>query len=232
MKVAEAMSGVQARFSEIENLTGISFSAQLTRAQLHSDSNVPFADFVEKPAADVVAYAGYIAGQIEQTGQVPDMPGVQTGGFSRLTASPYDDLFAEAAELYGINPALIKAVAFAESTFRPGAVSQSGAMGLMQLMPSTAEALGVADPFDPWQSVDGGARVLSQHLNRFGGDALMALAAYNAGAYGVTSRGITDLSDSGQRALLPSETRNYLARIEAYLDAAQAAYVLEDPYNV
>ncbi|MCL2003388.1 MAG: transglycosylase SLT domain-containing protein [Oscillospiraceae bacterium] len=223
MKVAEAMRGVQTRFAEIENLTGITFSAHLVRAQLHSASDVPFADLIEKPGADDA--------DTELPSGASTSTASRTGGFSRMGESAYDPLFIDAAERYGLNAALIKAVAFAESTFRPSAVSQSGAMGLMQLMPFTAEALGVADPFDPQQSVDGGARVLSQHLTRFNGDALLALAAYNAGAAGVTNRGITDLRDADQRSLLPSETRAYLSRIEAYLDAAQASYVLDNPYN-
>jgi soluble lytic murein transglycosylase-like protein len=231
VKVAEAMRVVQTRFAEIENITGISFSAQLRRAQLHSDSQTPFNDLVERSAntreteprraerpEDPAAYSN-VSDHGEPLG---------TGGFSRLAPSAYDHLFLEAAERYALNPALIKAVAFAESTFRPDVTSSSGAMGIMQLMPFTAEALGVDDPYDPWQSVDGGARVLSQHLNRFGGNTLMALAAYNAGAYGVTSRGVTDLSSPAQRDLLPRETQGYIARIEAYLEAAQALYVLEN----
>jgi soluble lytic murein transglycosylase-like protein len=146
-----------------------------------------------------------------------------------MPESEYDDLFAEAGERYGLDAALIKAVAYAESTFRPGVVSRSGAMGLMQLMPATAEALGVSDPFDPWQNIDGGARYLSQLLNRFDGDALLAIAAYNCGWGRINSRGITDLTDPAQRELLPAETRAYLANIERYLRDSDALHVLERP---
>lgn len=89
-------------------------------------------------------------------------------------------IIASAADKHGVDPSLIKAVIRAESGFRSGAVSRTGAQGLMQLMPGTARALGV-DPTDPGQNIDGGVRYLKQQLDRFGGDVKMALAAYNAG---------------------------------------------------
>ena len=68
-----------------------------------------------------------------------------------------------------------------ESDFYPEAVSHKGAMGLMQLMPATARAMGVLDPFDPRQNILGGARFLRVLANRFGGDLVLTIAAYNAG---------------------------------------------------
>jgi hypothetical protein len=165
----------------------------------------------------------------------PENPGAVppdgAGAFARLPASAYDSLFTETADRLGLNAALLKAICFAESNFRPDVVSRSGALGLMQLMPFTAEALGVTDPLDPWQNVDGGARYLAQLLDRFNGNALLALAAYNCGYPAVESRGVTDLSNPYQRGLLPSETQGYIARIEEYLGAAQALHVLEEPFS-
>lgn len=94
--------------------------------------------------------------------------------------TPYARLFEEAGATHGVSPALLAAVARQESGFDPGAVSPAGAQGLMQLMPGTADGLGVTDPFDPAQAVDGAARLLRTLLDRFGGTEL-ALAAYNAG---------------------------------------------------
>lgn len=95
-------------------------------------------------------------------------------------ATPYGDLFAAAEQKYGVPAALLSAVAKQESGYNPTAVSHAGAKGLMQLMPGTARTLGVADPFDPAQAIDGAARMLRDLTQRFGSTEL-ALAAYNAG---------------------------------------------------
>jgi soluble lytic murein transglycosylase-like protein len=90
-------------------------------------------------------------------------------------------LIQQAAQHEGLDANLLRAVASQESGFRSCAVSQKGAMGLMQLMPATAQELGVHDPFDPAESLSSGARLLKQLLVRFGGDTALALGAYNAG---------------------------------------------------
>lgn len=93
----------------------------------------------------------------------------------------FDALIGEAADYYSLPPAVVKAVAAAESAFEVGAVSPSGAMGLMQLLPSTAHKMYVRDPLDPKQNLFGGARYLRILANRFQGDLRLTLAAYNAG---------------------------------------------------
>ncbi|MBW2435875.1 MAG: lytic transglycosylase domain-containing protein [Deltaproteobacteria bacterium] len=87
----------------------------------------------------------------------------------------------KAAAKYNLPPALITAVIRAESNFKVRAVSSAGAQGLMQLMPATARELGVKNPFDIGQNIDGGAKYLRKMLDRFGGSLRKALAAYNAG---------------------------------------------------
>jgi soluble lytic murein transglycosylase-like protein len=88
----------------------------------------------------------------------------------------------EAADKYQVDPALIKAIIKAESGYNPEALSHRGAIGLMQLMPSTAKSLGVEDCFNPKHNINGGVKYFSQLLDRFNGNVRLALAAYNAGS--------------------------------------------------
>lgn len=114
------------------------------------------------------------------------------------------DLVREAAWRHGVPVRLALAVARAESGFVHTRVSRTGAMGLMQLMPATAQELGVRDPFDARQNADGGVRYLAQLLAMYRGDARRAVAAYNAGMGRVPRFG---------PQALPRETRTYLGRV-------------------
>jgi soluble lytic murein transglycosylase-like protein len=103
--------------------------------------------------------------------------------------STFDAEINAAAASNGIDPALLKGLVSQESGFNPSARSGAGAVGLTQLMPGTAAGLGVTNPLDPVQSLQGGAKYLRQQLDRFGGDAKLALAAYNAGPGAVQKYG-------------------------------------------
>jgi soluble lytic murein transglycosylase len=113
------------------------------------------------------------------------------------------------AKKYRLDPALLRAVIKAESDFRPDAVSHKGAVGLMQLMPKTAASLRVADPLDPIQNIRAGARQLRRLLNRYHGDLLLALAAYNAGVHRV----------KGHKVPRIRETRAYVRKVLRYYHA-------------
>jgi soluble lytic murein transglycosylase-like protein len=111
---------------------------------------------------------------------------VNTRGIPNLDI--WDDRFVEASLRYGVAAELLKAVCLAESAMNPAAKSYAGAMGLMQLMPKTAQGLGVADPWDPLQNIDGGARYIKQMLAEFQ-NTRKAIAAYHAGPANVIKYG-------------------------------------------
>lgn len=123
---------------------------------------------------------------------------------SREKSAPYDASINAHAERMGVEPDLVRAVIQVESAFNPTAVSVKGAMGLMQLMPATAQELGVSNPFDPDQNIRGGVTYLKQLLDRYDNKIELALAAYNAGIGNVEKYGTVPPF---------KETRNYVDKI-------------------
>ena len=120
----------------------------------------------------------------------------------------YQDQISLAAKKYRLEPALIRAVIHAESAFDPRAVSRTGAMGLMQLMPETAKEMGVNNAFAAEQNIQGGSRYLAQMLDKFDGDITLACAAYNAGP--------TIVSQLNRVPPYP-ETKAYVERVKILL---------------
>lgn len=164
-------------------------------------------------AADIYRYVDS-DGVIHFT-NVPTVPGYHIY-MREGTASPahevsgrFDAYISEAARKHGVSFFLIKAVIKAESDFDPRAVSRSGARGLMQIMPETAKALGIVDPFDPRENIFGGTRYLKGLLTQFQGSLPLALAAYNAGPGKVQSfNGMPRIE----------ETRSFVRRVMQYFN--------------
>ncbi|BCJ96083.1 hypothetical protein acsn021_36520 [Anaerocolumna cellulosilytica] len=125
-----------------------------------------------------------------------------------------DQIFAEAAKKYNVSENLLKAIGKAESGYNANAVSRSGAQGVMQLMPATAEYLGVTDSFDAEQNIMGGAKYISELLNKYNGNTSLALAAYNAGMGNVSKYG----------GIPPfEETQNYVKKVTGYMNQGVSA---------
>ncbi len=115
-----------------------------------------------------------------------------------------DQMIHEVSDRYRVDPALVRAVIETESHYQPKAISRRGAQGLMQLVPETAQQMGVANAFDPKQNLDGGVRYLHSLLERYNGDLDKALAAYNAGP------GAVDRAGGVPRI---RETREYVRKV-------------------
>lgn len=127
-----------------------------------------------------------------------------TAGSEDLTA-----IFEEAANTFGVSVNLLQSIAKAESNFNTTAVSSAGAVGIMQLMPATAAAMGVTDSYDAYQNIMGGAKYIAQLLQTYSGNISLALAAYNAGSANVNKYG----------GIPPfTETQNYVKKVLYYLE--------------
>jgi soluble lytic murein transglycosylase-like protein len=122
----------------------------------------------------------------------------------QITSASVDSAIESAAARHGVDPNLVRAIIKVESNFNPHAVSRKGALGLMQLMPRTAQSMNVTNAFDPAQNVDAGVRHLKSLLDNYNGDLELSLAAYNAGSAAVQrNKGVPPYR----------ETRDYVRKI-------------------
>ncbi|WP_196049100.1 lytic transglycosylase domain-containing protein [Clostridium saudiense] len=137
-----------------------------------------------------------------------------TADVSNLTV---DERIENAVELYsnqhGVDSNLVKAIIKVESNFDPNVVSSAGAKGLMQLMPENCKALGVEDPFNIEQNIEGGVKHIKEYIDIYDGDIEMALMAYNGGPTRMMNRGVTSIDDIYK---MPKETQNYVPKVMSY----------------
>ncbi|MBS5804685.1 MAG: lytic transglycosylase domain-containing protein [Acinetobacter sp.] len=174
-----AVENQQAKIQSFENV-------------LKNSTGVKFGDLLTRPVTKV--NANIYSAQAE------------TGAEKISTREQIKNIVFRAAKKHGVDEKLVNALIKQESGFNPNARSKVGAMGLMQLMPATAKGLGVTNPMDPEQNVEGGVKYLKSMLNKYNGNVILALAAYNAGP------GAVDKYDG-----VPpyKETQNYVKSILA-----------------
>jgi soluble lytic murein transglycosylase-like protein len=160
--------------------------------------------------------AATTAGQTPPADQAGDSEGASQSG-------EYEAMIAQAAQRNGLDPAVLHGLIQQESGFDPSAQSSAGAGGLTQLMPGTAASLGVANPLDPSESIEGGARYLSQLMTQFGGNTSEALAAYNAGPGAVSEYG----------GVPPyAETQSYVTKVLGYAETYRQTHPSSVPAGV
>ncbi len=202
--------------------SGALSTPRLAKAQIMSVTNTDGRKMFVNAEPPVIAklsakkpknQAIYLPGEISFTGQ--DRPAMF------LNRDGAEKLVREAAERHKVDPALVRAVIETESNWNPAARSRKGAMGLMQLIPTTAQRFGVNDAYNPGQNVDAGVRYLKVLLERYGGNLDLALAAYNAGEGAV---------DRAHGVPAYRETRNYVQRVQdAYYRPGSGR--MEDTYT-
>lgn len=174
-----------------------------------SSASIPAASTAPAPSSGGFASALQAA---STTSATPVAYSAAAGGGE---GGQYESLIVQAAQRNGVDPAILHGLIQQESGFDPSSRSSAGATGLTQLMPGTASSLGVANPLDPAESIEGGARYLSQMMSKFGGNTSEALAAYNAGPGAVQQYG----------GVPPyAETQSYVSKVLGYAEAFRQSH--------
>ncbi len=209
MSTAPAIGGIGPRSAAEQGGLGAASAAAARVAELQQL-------IAQVEAGPAVAMRGGFAAQLSAATGVSEASAVgasatttpatatATGSGSLNPSVPFAAEIEAAAAKYGLDPALLAGLIKAESNFNPTVGSGAGAQGLTELMPATAESVGVKDPHNPAESIEGGAHVLREMLDKFGGNVELALAAYNAGPGAVEQYG----------GIPPySETQAYVPRV-------------------
>lgn len=157
--------------------------------------------------------AGYQVNESNSLGLSNASNNVEITNSNLTQKEQIEDAVKKASKKYGVDANLIKAVIKTESNFNPNVVSRAGAKGLMQIMPSNFKNLGISNPFDIYQNVDGGTKLLKQYIDKYNGDIQMALMAYNGGPTRMKNRGVTSIEHIYK---MPKETQNYVKKVMKY----------------
>jgi soluble lytic murein transglycosylase-like protein len=200
LAIAQRVQQLQALIEQTRQVGSGIAPASATAGASTTASQVPSGDFAAALQAATTADASSpTAAQSESV-----VAGAAGNG------GEYDGVIEQAAERYGVDPAVLHGLIQQESGFDPSAQSSAGASGLTQLMAGTASSMGVANPLNPTESIEGGARYLSQLLSQFGGNTEDALAAYNAGPGAVQQYG----------GIPPyAETQSYVSKVLGYAES-------------
>lgn len=214
---AHAASASIALFSDGRNMKIETYAVEAETIHLHMKDggtlSLPITR-IERIVDDEIVTAEVVAEVqkiVEEGGVFPKRSWRYSEHSRPLFSSAYNDIIIEAASKFDVDAALVSAVIKAESDYNPRIVSNKGARGLMQLMPATAERFGVTNSYDPRENIHGGTRYLRWLLNKFDGNADLAVAAYNAGEGNVWKyNGVPPFR----------ETVNYINRIAKHIRKA------------
>lgn len=197
-------AAAEQRLSQIKNYVN-SFDPKSAAIAPPSGANVQsFQDVLKSSAQSKFGQLLTNPSSMNVQAQIAQQPELRD--YARASKPQLLNMISQIAKKHGVDEKLVNAVVKQESGFNPKAISHCGAMGLMQLMPATAKGLGVTDAMNPVQNVEGGVKYLKNLLNKYNGNVILALAAYNAGS------GAVDKYDG-----VPpyKETQNYVKSILA-----------------